>query len=165
MKRSLWFVIPVVWGASALTSGLLASRKARSPRKWALLGAALGPLALVAHAFYPSRYAGRKIACPRCGKPVADRAVACHHCQYRFPAVDVLITRLPEDLDSRRFVTSEVAREYGIGYPEADRMLATLPVAGYRHVIPEEVDDYVRRLAAVGAVVEVVTSPPDLPVR
>jgi hypothetical protein len=113
---------------------------------------------------YPARYAGQTVSCPQCGKPVGERAVACHHCQYRFPAVDVVITRAPADAESRRALLNEVAREYGIPYADASRMLEQLPVAGYRHVLPDQVSEYVRRLEAVGATVTVVptgTTPRD----
>lgn len=158
------FVLGAVWAASALLSGGLAARKKRGVRRWVILGAALGPLALLVHSWYPARYAPEINACPQCGKPIGVRAVACHHCQYRFPAVDVMITRAPTDAESRRGLLSEVAREYGIPYADAARLLDQLPVAGYRHVQPDQVSEYVRRLEAVGATVSVVPSParPDL---
>jgi hypothetical protein len=162
---TLTLVLAVVWAASAVLSGLLAGRKARNVRRWTVLGVVLGPLSLLVHAFYPARYRGETMPCPRCGKPVATRAVACYHCQYRFPAMDVLITGLPADPESRRVVVNEVAREYGLGYAEAEKMLAELPVAGYRHIFPLEVAEYVRRLEKVGASVEVVPSAPESPGR
>jgi len=147
-----------LWGASALLSCLLAARKGRSVRVWSLLGLALGPFSLVIHAFYPARYMGRTVPCPQCGKPVGTRAVACHHCHYRFPAMDVLITELPRDPECLRALKSGVAREYGIAYADAEQMLAHLPVAGYRHLLPNEVADYARRLERLGASVQVVSS-------
>ena len=101
--------------------------------------------------------------CPQCGKPLGVRAVACHYCQYRFPSVDVMITRAPTDADSRRGLLSEMAREYGIPYADATRLLEQLPVAGYRHVLPDQVSEYVRRLEAVGATVTVVPTPAAAP--
>jgi hypothetical protein len=86
--------------------------------------------------------------------------VACHYCQYRFPSVDVIITRAPTDAESRRGLLSEMAREYGIPYADATRLLEQLPVAGYRHVLPDQVSEYVRRLEAVGATVTVVVPTP-----
>ena len=154
------FVTVVVWLGSALLSGRLAARKHRDVRRWTVLGLILGPFGLLAHAFYPSRYAGETVPCPQCGKPVGTRSVACHHCHYRFPAVDVMITRAPADAESRRALLNEVAREYGIAYPDATRMLEQLPVAGYRHVMPDQVSEYVRRLEATGAAVQVVPSAP-----
>ena len=102
---------------------------------------------------------GRDRGVPQCGKPLGVRAVACQFCQYRFPAVDVMITRAPADADSRRGLLSEMAREYGIPYADAARLLEQLPVAGYRHVLPDQVSEYVRRLEAVGATVAVVPTP------
>jgi hypothetical protein len=146
----------LLWGVSALLSGWLAARKARSARRWALLGAVVGPLALLIHVFYPPRHVPDTVPCPRCGKPVSRRAVACHHCQHRFPAVDVLITRMPEDPSARRTITDEVAREYGITYEEASRKVASLPMAGYRHIAPDQAGDFVQRLTQAGAETSVV---------
>ncbi len=149
-------VLIVVWAISAFLSGRIAARKHRGVRRWVVLGLVLGPLALLVHAMYPARYSPETRACPQCGKALGVRAVACQFCQYRFPAVDVMITRAPIDADSRRALLSEVAREYGIPYADATRLLETLPVAGYRHVLPDQVSEYVRRLEAVGATVSVV---------
>ncbi len=149
-------IVLLVWAASALLSGWLAARKARSAKRWALLGAVAGPLSLVIHLFYPPRYVPDTAPCPRCGKPVSRRAVACHHCQHRFPAVDVLITRMPEDPSARRTITDEVAREYGITYEEATRKVAALPVAGYRHIAPDEAEEFIARLSQAGAETSVV---------
>lgn len=157
----IWVV--VIWAVSAVLSAWLAARKARGVGRWAVLWAVLGPLALVAHAFYPARYVGETAPCPRCGRPVGTRVVACHHCQYRFPAKDVLITKLPDDPGSLRTVLNEVAREYGVTYDEARRLVGTLPVAGYRHIVPDQVDEYVRRLERAGAAVAVVPTPADRP--
>jgi hypothetical protein len=158
MRVRIVLVGLLVWVGSALVSGRLAARKHRGVRRWSVLGLILGPFSLLVHAFYPSRYAGETMRCPQCGKPVGARSVACHHCQYRFPAVDVMITRAPADAESRRTVLNEVAREYGIPYADATRMLDHPPVAGYRHVMPDQVSEYVRRLEAVGATVQVVPS-------
>src|SRR5262245_57689890 len=84
-----------VWAGSAALSGRLAARKNRGVRRWVVLGAALGPFALLVHSWYPARYAPELASCPQCGKPLPVRSVACYHCQYRFPAVDVMITRAP----------------------------------------------------------------------
>lgn len=157
---TLLIVCVLLWGVSAVLSGWLAARKARSVRRWCLLGVVLGPFSLVLHALYPARYVPPTVSCPHCGKPVAERAVACHHCQYRFPAVDVLITKVPDDPESRRVILNEVAREYGIPYADAGLMLGQLPVAGYRHILPDDVSEYVRRLETAGASVTVVPSAP-----
>jgi hypothetical protein len=149
-------ILVLVWGLSALVSAWLAARKARSPKRWAVLGAVLGPLSLIVHIFYPPRYVPDTVPCPRCGKPISRRAVACHHCQHRFPAVDVLITRMPEDPSARRTITDEVAREYGITYEEASRKVAALPTAGYRHIAPDQAAEFVQRLAKAGAETSVV---------
>lgn len=146
----------VVWAGSAFLSGRIAARKGRGVRRWVLVGVVLGPLALLVQACYPARYRPETVACPQCGKALGVRAVACHYCQYRFPAVDVMITRAPTDADSRRQLLSEIAREYGIPYADATRLLEQLPVAGYRHVLSDQVSEYVRRLEAVGATVTVV---------
>jgi hypothetical protein len=156
--RTLVGLLVLVWGASAALSGWWASRKARSVRRWAIFGALAGPLSLVVHRFYPPRYVPDSVPCPACGKPISRRAVACHHCQHRLPAMDVLITRMPDGPDARRAVLSELAREYGIPYEEAGRKAATLPVAGYRHIAPDQVDEFVRRLEKAGAGVSVVPS-------
>jgi len=148
-----------VWVMSAFISGRLAARKGRGGRRWTMLGAVLGPFALLVHAWYPARYSPETTPCPQCGKPIGVRSVACHFCQYRFTAVDVMITRAPADAESRRTLLSEMAREYGVPYADATRMLDALPVAGYRHVMPDQVNEYVRRLEAVGATVSVVPSP------
>ena len=145
-----------VWGGSAYMSGRIAARKARGVKRWVILGLLLGPFVFPVHACYPARYKPETMECPECGKPLSVRAVACHHCQYRFPAVDVMITRAPTDADSRRGLLSEIAREYGIAYADATQLLERLPVAGYRHVLPDQVSEYVRRLEAVGATVTVV---------
>ena len=120
-----------VWGGSAYMSGRIAARKARGVKRWVILGLILGPLVFPVHACYPPRYKPETIPCPECGKPLSVRAVACHHCHYRFPAVDVMITRAPTDAESRRGLLSEIAREYGIPYSDATQMLERLPVAGY----------------------------------
>jgi hypothetical protein len=151
-------VLVVVWVVSAVLSGWFAARKGRGVRRWAVLGLVLGPFGLLLQAFYPARYLAPGVPCPQCGKTVSTRSVACHHCQYRFPAVDVMINQVPDDADSRRAVLNEVAREYGIPYAEAGRMLGELPVAGYRHVQPDQVAEYVRRLESAGATVTVVPS-------
>jgi hypothetical protein len=157
---TLVVALVLIWAVSVALSAWLAARKARGVRRWALLGVVLGPLALLVHAFYPARYVGETAPCPRCGKPLSPRAVACHHCQYRFPAMDVLITTLPADPEALRRLLDEVAREYGITYEEARRKVGDLPVAGYRHVQPDQVGEYVRRLESAGAGVTVVPSPP-----
>jgi hypothetical protein len=154
-------LLVVVWLGSAFVSGRIAARKNRGTRRWTVLGLVMGPFALLAHAVYPARYSPETTPCPQCGKPIAVRAVACHHCHYRLPAVDVMITRAPADAESRRALLSEIAREYGIPYADATRLLDTLPVAGYRHVMPDQVSEYVRRLEAVGATVTVVPTPAD----
>lgn len=154
--RTRAIVITAAWGLSALISGRLAARKNRDPQRWRLLGLALGPAALVVHALYPARYRPDTTPCPQCEKPIGVRAVACHHCSYRIPAVDIMITAAPDDAASRRTLLSEVAREYGIPYAEAARMIEQLPVAGYRHVMPDQVEEYVRRLESVGTTVTVV---------
>src|SRR5262245_27271473 len=154
--RTKGIAIIAAWGLSALISGRLAARKNRDPQRWRLLGLALGPAALVVHAFYPSRYKPETTPCPQCGKPIGVRAVGCHHCSYRLPAVDITITAAPDDAASRRTLLSEVAREYGIPYADAARMIEQLPVAGYRHVMPDQIEEYVRRLEAVGTTVSVV---------
>ena len=74
-----------------------------------------------------------------------------------------MITRAPTDADSRRGLLSEMAREYGIPYADATKLLEQLPVAGYRHVLPDQVSEYVRRLEAVGATVTVVPTPATAP--
>ena len=157
MERTTVVVaVALVWGASALLSGWWARGKARSVKRWTVFGAVAGPLSLVAHRFYPPRYVPDSVPCPQCGKPISRRAVACHHCQYRVEAMDVLITRMPDDPEARRSVLNELAREYGIPYEEAGQKVAQLPVAGYRHIAPDQVDAFVRRLEAVGAGVSVV---------
>jgi hypothetical protein len=156
-------VLVGVWAVSAFFSGRIAARKGRSVRPWVILGLVLGPLVFLVHACYPARYRPETVVCPQCGKPLGVRAVACHYCQYRFPSVDVMITRAPTDADSRRGLLSEMAREYGIPYADATRLLEQLPVAGYRHVLPDQVSEYVRRLEAVGATVTVVPSPAGAP--
>ena len=148
--------LAIIWGISAVLSAWMAGRKGRGVKRWAVLGAIAGPFALVAHAFYPPRYVGETMPCPRCGKPVGLRVVACHYCQYRLPAQDVLITKLPDDPGSLRTVLEEVAREYGVTYDEARRKVAALPVAGYRHILPDQVEEYAKRLERVGAEVRVV---------
>lgn len=150
-----------IWVVSASLSGWFAARKGRSARRWFGLGVVLGPFALLLHVLYPARYVGATVPCPKCGKPVGERAVACHHCQYRFPALDVMITKMPDDPQSRRTITNELAREYGIDYAGADRMLARLPVTGYRHIVPDQVDEFVHRLRNAGAEVSVVPSAGD----
>jgi hypothetical protein len=152
-------LLVLIWAVSAVLSGWLAGRKARDVRRWVLLGAILGPLSLIIQALYPARFVPTVAPCPQCGKPIATRAVACYHCQYRFPALDVMITTVPDDPESRRAILNEVAREYGITYADAGEKLATLPFAGYRHVQPDQVDEFVRRLERVGASVTVVPSP------
>jgi hypothetical protein len=156
-------VLVVVWAVSAFLSGRIAARKGRGVRRWVILGVVLGPLALLVHACYPARFRPETVACPKCGKPLGVRAVACQYCQYRFPSVDVMITRAPTDADSRRGLLSEMAREYGIPYADATRLLEQLPVAGYRHVLPDQVSEYVRRLEAVGATVTVVPTTAGVP--
>jgi hypothetical protein len=156
-------VLVVVWAVSAFFSGRIAARKGRAVRPWVILGLVLGPLVLLVHACYPARYRPETVMCPQCGKPLGVRAVACHYCQYRFPSVDVMITRAPTDADSRRGLLSEMAREYGVPYADATRLLEQLPVAGYRHVLPDQVSEYVRRLEAVGATVTVVPTPAGAP--
>ncbi|HEV8439864.1 MAG TPA: zinc ribbon domain-containing protein [Methylomirabilota bacterium] len=156
-------VIVLVWGVSAGLSAWLAARKARAVRRWLLLGVLLGPVSLILHVFYPARYVGTTVACPKCGKSISSRAVACHHCQYQFPALDVLITQVPDDPESRRVIVNEMAREYGITYADAGQLLGQLPVPGYRHVMPDDVREYVRRLESAGASVTVVPSAPRAP--
>jgi len=151
-------VIVVLWVICGVISGALAGRKGRGVRRWTILGLILGPLGLVAHAFYPARYVGTSVACPQCGKPISPRSVACYHCQYRFPSMDVMITKAPEDPEARRVILNELAREYGIQFADAGKMLTELPVAGYRHVMPDQVDELVRRLETAGASVRVVPS-------
>lgn len=165
MKASVVSAAVVVWVGSAFLSGRIAARKNRSVKRWVILGLVTGPLSLVAHAMYPARYAPETQPCPGCGRPLALRAVACHHCHYHFPAVDVMITHAPADAEARRALLNEIAREYGIPYADAARMLDALPVAGYRHVMPDQVNEYVRRLEAVGATVTVVPTPADQPRR
>jgi len=151
----------VVWALSAYASGRIAARKNRGVRRWVLMGVVLGPIVFLVHALYPARYSPETRPCPQCGKRLGVRVVACYHCQYRFPSVDVMITRAPADAESRRALLNEVAREYGIPYADATGMLDSLPVAGFRHVMPDQVSEYVRRLEAVGATVTVVPTPPD----
>src|SRR5262245_42364953 len=151
-------VVLALWVICGVVSGFLAARKGRGVRRWTILGLILGPLGLIAHAFYPERYVGAATPCPRCGKPISPRSVACYHCQYRFPSMDVMITKIPEDAEARRLILNEVAREYGIQYADAGKMLAELPVAGYRHVLPDQVEEFVRRLETAGASVTVVSS-------
>src|SRR5215472_14462368 len=134
---TLLVALVIVWVLSILLSGRIAARKGRGVRRWALLAVALGPLVLLVHAMYPARYKPETTRCPQCQRAIGVRSVACHYCQYRFPAVDVMITRAPNDAESRRALLSEVAREYGIPYADATRMLDSLPVAGYRHVLPD----------------------------
>jgi hypothetical protein len=148
-------VLVLIWGVSAVLSGWLAARKGRSVRPWTLLGVVLGPLSLLIHAVYPPvRRHRRTLPAVR---EAGRRAACCHHCQYR-PAVDVLITTVPADPESRRVILNELAREYGIQYADAGRMLEKLPVAGYRHIQPTQVGEYVRRLETAGAGVSVVPS-------
>ncbi len=154
--ETLALVLVAVWIASAVVSGWWASQKARSVKRWTVFGLIAGPLSLIAHRFYPSRYIPDTMACPGCGRPISRRAVACHHCQHRIPAMDVLITRMPSDPDARRTVLNELAREYGIPYDEAGRKAEALPVAGYRHIAPDQVDEFVQRLEKAGAGVSVV---------
>lgn len=156
---TLLLMLLVVWALSAYLSGRIAARKHRGVRRWTILGIILGPLVLLAHSWYPARYAPETTSCPQCGGSLSVRAVACHRCQYRFPAVDVMITRAPTDAESRRSLLNEIGREYGIPYAEAEKMLEQLPVAGYRHVQSDQVSEYVRRLEAVGATVSVVPTP------
>jgi len=158
MRVTVWLALIVVWALSVFLVGWIAARKRRGVRRWVVLGVVLGPLALLVQGFYPARYAPQTMVCPKCGKLIGVRAVACQHCQHRLPAVDVMITRVPTDAESRRSLLSEVAREYGIQYSDATRLLEQLPVAGYRHVLPDQVSEYVRRLEAVGASVTVVPS-------
>ena len=163
MQSSTVLLLVLVWGGSAALSARLAAKKARSPQRWALLGAVLGPASLLVHRFYPSRYIPDTMPCPQCGKPISRRAVACIHCQHRLPALDVMITTMPEDPAARRLILSEIAREYGIPYEEAGRKVESLPAAGYRHIAPDQVGDFVRRLEQAGAGVAVVTSPRSTP--
>jgi hypothetical protein len=151
-------VVAALWVICGVVSGALAARKGRGVRRWAILGLILGPIGVVAHAFYPARYVATGTPCPRCGKSISTRSVACHHCQYRFPSMDVVITSAPEDPEARRLILNELAREYGIQYADAGKMLTELPVAGYRHVMPDQVDELVKRLETAGASVRVVPS-------
>ena len=148
-----------MWPLSAFIRG-----KARRPKKsgrllrrWGIVGLVLGPLAPLVLACYPARYRPETMACPQCGRllwPI--RAVACHFCQYRFPSVDVMITRAPTDADSRRELV-ERDRAWSTESPRRTRpkLLEQLPVValGHRHVLPDQVNEYVRRLEAVGATV------------
>jgi hypothetical protein len=153
---TLFLLLVVVWIGSAVLSGWWAARKARSVKRWTVFGLIAGPLSLIVHRFYPPRYVPDAMPCPACGRPMSRRAVACHHCQQRVPAVDVMITRMPSDPEARRTILNELAREYGIPYDEAGRKVEALPVAGYRHIAPDQVDEFVRRLEKAGAGVTVV---------
>ncbi len=152
------FLILVVWVASAAASAVLARLKRRGVRPWLGLGLLLGPASLLVHLGYPACHPARRVPCPRCGRPVGRLAVACHHCQYRFPAVDVVLTGIPDDPASRRVLASEIAREYGVGYAEAERRLAEVPVVAYRHVRSKQASHYLARLGEVGATAIVAPS-------
>lgn len=162
---TILIVLVIVWAVSAFLCARIAAKKARGVNRWLLLGIILGPIGLLIQACYPARYKPEMRACPQCAKMIGVRAVACHFCQYRFPAVDVMITRAPTDADSRRSLLNEIAREYGIPYADATLKLDQLPMAGYRHVLPDQVSEYVRRLEATGATVSVVPSTADVTVR
>ena len=63
---------------------------------------------------------------------------------------------MPESPDARRTILNELAREYGIPYEEAGQKAASLPVAGYRRLAPDQADEFVKRLEKAGAGVSVV---------
>jgi hypothetical protein len=75
----LALVYLVTFGALA---GWLADTKHRNAPLWFLLGALLGPLAILTVGLSPE--AGRTRSCPRCAELVMDEAIICPFCRHVF---------------------------------------------------------------------------------
>jgi hypothetical protein len=82
-------LILLIWIASGLICGAIASRKGRSSGGWFALGLLFGPLALLAIAVASPNEAALERAglqsrtlrrCPQCAEVIQSKATVCRHC-------------------------------------------------------------------------------------
>jgi hypothetical protein len=73
----------------ALAAAYVAARRGHNVFRWAMLGALLGPIALVLVVLIPSAKVATK-TCPDCAEDVKAEAVKCRFCGYRFDQPEIV---------------------------------------------------------------------------
>jgi hypothetical protein len=84
----LW-VSTVLSFVFALASAYVAVRRGHNPLRWAMLGAMLGPIALVVVVLIPTAKVATKV-CPDCAESVKVDAAKCRFCGYRFDQAELV---------------------------------------------------------------------------
>lgn len=88
LMSTLW-VTTLLSFVFALATAYLAARRGHNVFRWAMLGAVLGPIALILVLLIPSAKADTKV-CPDCAESVKEAAVKCRFCGYRFDQPDIV---------------------------------------------------------------------------
>jgi|GEM_PF-4128811 hypothetical protein len=73
----------------ALATAYFAARRGHNVFRWAMLGALLGPFALIIVVLIPSAKADTKV-CPDCAESVKAAAVKCRFCGHRFDQPEIV---------------------------------------------------------------------------
>jgi hypothetical protein len=84
----LW-VSTVLSFVFALASAYVAVRRGHNALRWAMLGALLGPIALLVVVLMPSAKVAAK-TCPDCAESVKVEAAKCRFCGYRFDQPEIV---------------------------------------------------------------------------
>lgn len=88
LMATLW-ITTLLSFVFALATAYLAGRRGLNVLRWAMLGALLGPIALLVVLFIPSAKADTKV-CPECAESVKEAAVKCRFCGYRFDQPEIV---------------------------------------------------------------------------
>lgn len=86
---SLLWISTILSFAFALATAYVAARRGHNVFRWAMLGAVLGPIALVVVLLIPTAKVATK-TCPDCAESVKSEAAKCRFCGYRFDEAEIV---------------------------------------------------------------------------
>lgn len=86
---SLLWISTILSFAFALATAYMAARRGHNVFRWAMLGAVLGPIALVVVLLIPTAKVATK-TCPDCAESVKAEAAKCRFCGYRFDEAEIV---------------------------------------------------------------------------
>jgi len=88
LTQVLW-ISTVLSFVFALACSYVAVRRGHNALRWAMMGALLGPIALLIVVIIPTAKVATK-TCPDCAEDVKAEAAKCRFCGYRFDEPDIV---------------------------------------------------------------------------